>query len=97
MDASLLIHYEAIDEASSDMLAAARIGAWERVLEIERACLVLIARLRRAQAKSKASGAAHSPCKSRLMQRLLQRDAEVRRLIEEWRDHDWQQRPAVLH
>lgn len=89
MDPQLLHYYEAIERASADMLAAARAGHWDRVVKLEGACVLLISRLKQASEQPAAAGdrqasldAARS--KSRLMQRILVNDAEIRQLAEPW-------------
>ena len=95
MDPQLLSYYEAIESASVDMLAAARAGNWDEVVKLEGACVLLISRLKNAaQEPPAASGASHSPgqaqalelakAKSRIMQRILVNDAEIRHLAEPW-------------
>ena len=50
MNNDLLNYYEAIEQASSDMLAAARAGNWDHVVKLEGACAVLISQLKHAAA-----------------------------------------------
>lgn len=98
MNADLLIHYEAIEEASLDMLQAARAGAWDRVAQIEGACRSPLARLDRAQEQHWPDEA--SKRRAQFMQRLVIRDAEICWLVESWRDMallGWPDRPVVLH
>ena len=45
---TLLQYYEAIEQASLDMLEAARVGNWDRVVKLEGACAVLISQLKHA-------------------------------------------------
>ena len=45
---TLLGYYEAIEQASCDMLEAARTGDWDTVVKLEGACAVLIAQLKHA-------------------------------------------------
>ena len=85
MTSALLHYYQAIEKASQDMLAAARAGDWNEVLKLEGACALLISQLK--------AGAARAPLgrdemqfKSRIMQRILVNDAEIRRLAEPWLD-----------
>ena len=99
MTANLLNYYTAIERASSDMLAAARVGDWDQVVKIEGACVLLISQLKHA-----ARGAALSPeegqLKARIMQRILVNDAEIRHLAEPWLDDLDQMlagRPKTLH
>ena len=95
MDAQLLSYYEAIERASADMLAAARAGNWDEVVKLEGACVLLISQLKHAaQAPLMDSavevdefeplGGDTARVKSRIMQRILVNDAEVRHLAEPW-------------
>jgi flagellar protein FliT len=83
MSSNLLNYYEAIEQASTDMLSAARDGNWDQVVKLEGACAVLIAKLKNA-ASSEALKADEAKVKSRIMQRILLNDAEVRHLAEPW-------------
>ena len=83
MDASLLQYYEAIERASADMLAAARDGHWDEVVKLEGACMVLISQLKHA-AHSAQLDTESRQAKSRIMQRILVNDAEIRHLAEPW-------------
>jgi len=100
MDPQLLSYYEAIEKASADMLAAARGGHWDEVVRLEGACVLLISQLKtealrrddqpetpaalrqRLQRSPEEENAAH--LKSRIMQRILVNDAEIRQLAEPW-------------
>jgi flagellar protein FliT len=96
MDPQLLTYYEAIERASADMLAAARAGDWDQVVKLEGACVLLISQLKLASepgganvsaapaAASQPAAAAATRAKSRLMQRILMNDAEIRQLAEPW-------------
>lgn len=110
MDPQLLTYYEAIERASADMLAAARAGDWDQVVKLEGACVLLISQLRLASepaeapapaaAVSDASSAGAARAKSRLMQRILMNDAEIRQLAEPWLadlDDTLAGRPRTLH
>ncbi|MBT9598376.1 MAG: flagellar protein FliT [Vitreoscilla sp.] len=83
MSTTLLNFYEAIERASADMLEAARSGHWDEVVKLEGACAVLISQLKHA-AKEKSLQAEESKVKSRIMQRILLNDAEIRHLAEPW-------------
>lgn len=83
MSTTLLNYYEAIERASADMLDAARTGNWDEVVKLEGACAVLIAQLKQA-AHSEALAADEAKTKSRIMQRILLNDAEIRHLAEPW-------------
>ncbi|MBQ0929732.1 flagellar protein FliT [Ideonella sp. 4Y16] len=83
MNTSLLTYYEAIEKASADMLEAARLGDWDQVVQLEGACAVLIARLKQA-AQTESLQADEARTKSRIMQRILLNDAEIRHLAEPW-------------
>jgi flagellar protein FliT len=95
MDPQLLSYYEAIERASADMLSAARDGKWDEVLKLEGACVLLISQLKHAAQQpednaSEGQAAAHpshpdaAKVKSRIMQRILVNDAEIRHLAEPW-------------
>jgi flagellar protein FliT len=83
MSHTLLNYYEAIERASADMLDAARNGHWDEVVKLEGACAVLISQLKHA-AKEQSLQAEESRLKSRIMQRILLNDAEIRHLAEPW-------------
>jgi len=95
MDPQLLSYYEAIESASADMLNAARAGRWDEVVKLEGACVLLISQLKHA-AREPDAPASDAPCvptahlqeaariKSRIMQRILVNDAEIRHLAEPW-------------
>lgn len=83
--ASLLNYYEAIEQASQDMLRAAREGNWDHVVKLEGACALLISQLRHAAAQG-SLGPEEAQLKSRIMRRILVNDAEIRQLAEPWLD-----------
>jgi flagellar protein FliT len=99
MDTPLLSYYEAIEQASAEMLAAARDGNWDEVVKLEGACVLLISQLRHAAAQHPMD-AQEAQEKTRIMQRILLNDAEIRRLAEPWlEDLDalLAGRPTMLH
>lgn len=83
MEHTLLDYYKAIETASQKMLDAARTENWDQVVHLEGACTVLIAQLR-SKARSKALGPEERKEKTRIMQRILRTDAEIRNLAEPW-------------
>ncbi len=83
MSTSVLSYYEAIEKASADMLHAARSGDWDQVVKLEGACVLLISQLKQA-AREAPLGQDEARLKSRIMQRILVNDAEVRNLAEPW-------------
>jgi flagellar protein FliT len=83
MNNTLLQYYEAIETASHEMLEAARAGDWDRVVKLEGACAVLISQLKHA-AQQGDLGTEEQQLKSRIMQRILLNDAEIRYLAEPW-------------
>jgi flagellar protein FliT len=85
MTSSLLNYYQAIEKASQDMLDAARAGNWDQVLKLEGACALLISQLKTSAAKQPL-GEDEMQFKSRIMQRILINDAEIRQLAEPWLD-----------
>jgi len=99
MNPVLLNYYEAIERASQDMLEAARAGNWDHVVKLEGACALLISQLKHA-ATRQALGPEEAQLKSRIMQRILVNDAEIRQLAEPWLeelDHILAGRPKTLH
>ena len=106
MNPRLLTYYEAIERASEDMVVAARTGNWDEVVKLEGACVLLISQLRMAADGSSKTGpdddagreAART--RSRIMQRILLNDAEIRQLAEPWLadlDSAIQGRARTLH
>jgi len=85
MNSSLLSYYEAIERASADMLSAARAGDWNLVVKLEGACGLLISQLKQA-ARGETLQAADAQARTKIMQRILLRDAEIRHLAEPWLD-----------
>ncbi|WP_157269909.1 flagellar protein FliT [Azohydromonas aeria] len=79
MDTPLLSYYEAIEQASADMLSAAQRGDWDQVMRLEGACGVLISALNQA-ARSKALAPQQARDKARILQRILLNDARIRSL-----------------
>jgi len=85
MNTQLLNYYEALEKASTDMLSAAREADWDQVVKLEGACVLLIAQLKHA-AGDKNLAAEEGRLKTRIMQRILVNDAEIRSLAEPWLD-----------
>ncbi|QCB46819.1 flagellar protein FliT [Hydrogenophaga sp. PAMC20947] len=83
MEHTLLDYYKAIENASQKMLDAARTKNWDQVVHMEGTCTLLIAQLR-SKARSKALDAEERKEKTRIMQRILRTDAEIRNLAEPW-------------
>ena len=79
----LLGFYEAIEKASADMLSAARSGDWDEVVKLEGACVLLISQLKHA-AREVPLDKQVAKAKTRIMQRILVNDAEIRHLAEPW-------------
>ncbi|RQP25244.1 flagellar protein FliT [Piscinibacter terrae] len=99
MNPVLLNYYEAIERASQDMLEAARAGNWDHVVKLEGACALLISQLKHAASKQ-SLGPEEAQLKSRIMQRILINDAEIRQLAEPWLedlDNMLAGRPKTLH
>jgi flagellar protein FliT len=83
MNTHLLSYYEALEKASTDMLSAAREADWDQVVKLEGACVLLIAQLKHA-ANENTLAADEAKLKTRIMQRILVNDAEIRTLAEPW-------------
>jgi flagellar protein FliT len=99
LQGNLLGYYEALERASNDMLAAARAADWDQVIKLEGACVLLIAQLKHA-ATEQPLASDEAKHKSRIMQRILVNDAEIRHLAEPWLedlDQMMAGRPRTLH
>lgn len=83
MTTTLLSLYEAIEQASADMVSAARSGNWDELIKLEGACVLLISTLK-ATAQRQQLAPGESALKTRIMQRVLLNDAEIRHLGEPW-------------
>ncbi len=98
MSQVLIDYYKAIECSSGKMLEAAKAEDWDGVMRCEGACAVLIEQLRdRATVETLDPGARAE--KTRIMQRILYNDAQIRCLTEPWLDHFEQQFEGqhVLH
>ena len=99
MPEMLIDYYKAIENSSAKMLEAARLKDWDEVVRCEGACAVLIEQLRfRAQAQELAPEQRKE--KTRIMQRILRNDAQIRILAELWLaqfDYAFEGQPQVLH
>lgn len=82
---TLLAYYSAIERASDNMLAAARNGDWDQVVRLEGACAVLISQLQQASRALELSPE-DVRSKRQMMLRILDNDAQIRRLTEPWLD-----------
>lgn len=87
----LLQCYRALEELSARMLQAAETDDWDRVVELEGACAVLIERLREIGERVQLSPAQRAE-KHRIMLSILRHDAQIRALAEPWLDA-WEATP----
>ena len=95
----LLSFYKAIEQASADMLAAARAGDWDQVVKLEGACVLLISQLKDA-AQGRQLDVEEAKAKSRILQRILINEGEIRNLVEPWLpeiDRIMAGKPRTLH
>jgi flagellar protein FliT len=86
MQRNLLGYYHAIEESSRKMLDAAKAEDWDSVVRYEGNCAVLIEQLRH-KAKTETLETGHRVEKAKIMQRILQNDAQIRYLAEPWLAH----------
>lgn len=86
MPEGLLDYYKAIEDASRQMLAAAREEDWDGVVRCEGVCAVLIEQLRFKSRTEELSREERAE-KLRVMQGILRNDAEIRVLAEPWMSH----------
>ena len=83
MEHRLLDYYKAIEKTSQQMLEAAQTENWDQVVRLEGACAVLIAQLRH-KSNTEQLDADQRKEKTKIMQRILRIDAEIRCLAEPW-------------
>ena len=86
MPRMLIDYYKAIEDSSLKMLSAAKSEDWDRVVEFEGTCAILIEQLR-LKARTEELLPAQRTEKSRIMQRILHNDAQIRYLAEPWLAH----------
>lgn len=75
--------YQEIEQASRDMLAAARDADWDRVAEIHEACSVLIDTVRRMNRQLEIGRDAQR-AKLRIIRQIVRNEAQIRRLAYPW-------------
>ena len=83
MSEMLIDYYKAIEASSRSMLDAAKLQDWDQVVRFEGACAVLIEQLRH-RARSEQLLPEQRTEKTRIMQRILHNDAQIRYLAEPW-------------
>ena len=86
MHLKLIDYYKAIEDSSAKMLDAARAEDWDEVVRFEGSCAVLIEQLRH-RAHSEELLPDQRLEKTRIMQRILLNDAQIRYLAEPWLAH----------
>jgi flagellar protein FliT len=99
MQQMLIDYYKAIEDSSAKMLDAARAEDWDEVVRFEGTCAVLIEQLRH-RARSEELPPEQRVEKTRIMQRILQNDAQIRYLAEPWLAHcerKFEGRRQMLH
>ena len=99
MTTRLIDYYKAIEDSSAKMLEAAKLKDWDGVVRYEGACAVLIEQLR-FKATSLELPRTDRAEKTRVMQRILRNDAEIRLLAEPWiadLDHLFDSRLQLIH
>jgi flagellar protein FliT len=81
----LIGFYLSIEQASRDMLAAARESDWTRVGSIQEHCSLLIDQVRRLNGKVVLSRN-EQRAKLRIVRQIVQNEAQIRRLAHPWTD-----------
>ena len=95
----LIDYYKAIEDSSAKMLEAARHRDWDEVVRYEGACAVLIEQLRY-RSQDQDLEPEQRKEKTRIMQRILRNDAQIRILAEPWLaqfEHLFEGQPQVMH
>lgn len=99
MESQLIDFYKAIEDSSAKMLEAARLKDWDGVVRYEGACAVLIEQLR-FKSQEQELLPEHKREKTRIMQRILRNDAQIRCLAEPWLaqfEHMFDGQPQMMH
>ncbi|MDA8455905.1 flagellar protein FliT [Acidovorax sp. GBBC 3334] len=99
MSDMLIDYYKAIEDSSARMLEAAKLKDWDEVVRCEGACAVLIEQLR-FRSQDQELLPEHRREKTRIMQRILRNDAEIRCLAEPWLaqfEHLFERQPMTMH
>ncbi|MBY0409719.1 MAG: flagellar protein FliT [Burkholderiaceae bacterium] len=99
MSDMLIDYYKAIEDSSEKMLEAAKIKDWDGVVRYEGACAVLIEQLRFKSQGNKLLPEQRRE-KTRIMQRILRNDAQIRCLAEPWLaqvEHMFDGQPLIMH
>jgi flagellar protein FliT len=86
MSQMLIDYYKAIEDSSARMLDAAKAEDWDQVVRFEGACAVLIEQLRERANREQLMPEQRAE-KTRIMQRILHNDAQIRYLAEPWLTH----------
>lgn len=86
MSQKMIDYYRAIEQASAQMLEAAKADDWDGVVRLEGTCAVLIEQLRFASSSQELAIEQRSE-KSGIMRRILANDAQIRYLAEPWMTH----------
>lgn len=98
MPQMLIDYYKAIEDSSAKMLDAAKSEDWDRVVQFEGTCAILIEQLR-LKASTEELLPEQRNEKARIMRRILMNDAQIRYLAEPWLDHFAEKypQPQFLH
>lgn len=96
MSQRLIDYYKAIEDSSRKMLDAARMEDWDQVVRFEGTCAVLIEQLRERSHSEQLLPDQRSE-KARIMQRILNNDAQIRYLAEPWLTHFEQKLDGQQH
>lgn len=86
MSQMLIDYYKSIEESSLKMLDAAKSQDWDQVVRCEGVCAVLIEQLRM-RSRTEQLLPEQRTEKTRIMQRILNNDAQIRYLAEPWLEH----------
>jgi len=76
--------YERVAELMQQMLAAARNGDWDQLTMLESRCSAEVAMIRRGDVPLQALSAVGRERKTRLIEKILQDDREIRDLTQPW-------------
>lgn len=78
--------YEAVSSITDQMLAAARAGDWDKLVQLEEHCAKHVQTLREGEPPEPLTGGAREH-KIRIIHKILADDREIRNLTEPWMAH----------
>ena len=80
----VLAIYSSISAKTGEMLDAARVSDWERLIALEQDCRALVEALKRVEVDTTDTDSEYLEHKAEFIHKVLADDAEIRKLTEPW-------------